>query len=175
MPTPFCYYLVDNNGTQLSARYERAVTRLHSAFVRKFPKPSDPTDISNAVEETARRVARYEMTRGEVKNLDAFIIRAYSNVVNSMFRRGRYASREASASDRDLEALISGGLHRDTQRIENAILFRQTLDMLDERKRQLVILTAAGFTAREISARLGISEANVNTSLHRARAKVRHA
>jgi RNA polymerase sigma factor (sigma-70 family) len=173
MATRLIYYLVDHDGRPLSARYETAVAQLDEGFVRRFPRLSDPADISNAVEETARRVASYEAKYGQVNNLCAFMVRAYSNLVNSIIRAGYYARCEASMSARELEVLACDAPQREKHKVEDAVLVRQTLDMLDERKRQLVILTAEGFSAREISARLGISERNVNTSLHRARAKVR--
>jgi RNA polymerase sigma factor (sigma-70 family) len=175
MLTPLLYYLVDDHGKPLGVRYQMAVAHLHRTFVNKFPKFGDPADISNAVEETARRVARYEIRYGEVKNLHAFIMCAYSNVLKSMIRAGYYGPHEASTSDRDLEALASRTPYREKHKIENAILARQVLQILDEKKRRLVILTAEGFTAKEISERLGISEPNVNTCLHRARAKIKHA
>jgi RNA polymerase sigma factor (sigma-70 family) len=173
MLTPLLYYLVDDNGKPLGVRYQMAVASLHRAFVKKFPRLSDPADISNAVEETARRVARYENRYGEVKNLHAFIFCAYSNVVKSIIRAGYYGPHEALTSDRELEVLAASKPYRGEHKIEKAVLARQTLAVLDEKNRQLVIMSAQGFTAREISARLGISEQNVNTCLHRARAKVK--
>jgi len=128
---------------------------------------------SNAVEETARRVAEYEIRYGEVNNLHAFMARAYSNVINSITRTGYYARYESPTSDRDLEAVAASRPHRGENRIEDAVLARQSLDMLDEKRRQLIVMSAEGFTAREIAARLGISEQNVNTCRHRARAKMK--
>jgi RNA polymerase sigma factor (sigma-70 family) len=173
MATRFIYYLVDHDGNPLSARYHAAVARLDGAFVRRFPKLSDPADISNAVEEAARRVSSYETRYGEVKNLHAFMIRAYSNIVYSMTRTGYYTCHEASTSDRELEVMAAWKLQRPEHEIETVVLARQALDMLDERKRQLVIMSAEGFTAREISVRMNLSVQNVNTCLHRARAKLK--
>jgi RNA polymerase sigma factor (sigma-70 family) len=173
MTGSFIYYLIDHNGKPLDARYQAAVAHLHKTFIRRFPKLSDPADLSNAVEETARRVAVYEMRHGEVKNLNSFMARAYSNVVSSMIRAGYYGRYESPMADHDLEVLAASKSYRGEHKIEEAVLARQTLAVLDERNRQLVVMSAEGFTAREISARLGISEQNVNTCLHRARAKVR--
>jgi RNA polymerase sigma factor (sigma-70 family) len=167
------YYLVDHNGKPLSARYQAAVAHLHETFVRRFPKLSDPADLSNAVEEIARRVATYEIRYGEVNNLHSFMARAYSNLVTSMLRTGYYTQHESPTSDHDLEVLAASKLYRGEQKIENVVLARQALDMLDQRKRRLLVMSAEGFTAREISVRLGISERNVNTCLHRARARVK--
>jgi RNA polymerase sigma factor (sigma-70 family) len=167
------YYLVDHNGNPLSARYQAAVAQLHPAFVRKFPKFSDPADISNAVEDAARRVAKYEMDHGEVTSLRPFLIRVYTNVVNSMIRGGYYRNCEASTPDLQLEAYVACDFGRVRDNAENVILIGQALKRLDARKRRVLALHAEGFSAREIGGQLGMSERNVNTSLHRARAKIR--
>src|SRR6516165_8618465 len=135
MKTRLIYYLVDDQGTPLSTRYQAAVARLHDTFVRGFRRLRDPADISNAVEETARRIARYEAEHGPVRNLQPFFVRVFTNVVNSMVRSGRYPNREMPTPDPELEILAAYGLRRPAEKVENTVLIHQVLNTLDERKR----------------------------------------
>jgi len=169
MELPFTLYLVDEAGTPLDRRYHAVAAQLHRTFIRTFPRLADPAEISNAVEETARRIARYERDHGEIARLAPYFARVFSNVVRSRIRRGRYGYREDVRTDSELEILLNRDCDEAASRLETALLAKQVLKSLDDRKRQLIMLNAQGFDSKEIAALLGISRNNVDTTLHRAR------
>jgi RNA polymerase sigma-70 factor (ECF subfamily) len=87
-------------------------------------------------------------------------------------RRGlvdRYAARQADNAE-DPSASPLAWLVRD----ERQKLVREALRMLPPRDGELLVLKyAEGFTARELSERLGASVATIETRLHRARGRLR--
>jgi RNA polymerase sigma factor (sigma-70 family) len=162
-------YLVDEMGKPLSRRYHAVAAQLHGTFIRTFPRPADPAEISNAVEETARRVARYERDHGEVAMLAPYFARVFSNVVKSRIRGGRYGYREDVRPNSELEKLLNRDCDDAASRLETVLFARQMLKSLDDRKRQLIMLSAQGFDSKEIADLFGMSRNNVDTTLHRAR------
>jgi RNA polymerase sigma factor (sigma-70 family) len=111
----------------------------------------------------------HERKRGRVENLRPFFLRVFSNVVRSLLRGPHHSKYEAMVSDRVLEA--RGGLARvgSAEQAESWILAREALERLDQRKQELLILDALGYSAQEIARTFAMSEGNVYTTLHRAR------
>jgi len=96
-------------------------------FVGRFPKLIDPSDVSDAVKETARHIAKYGTECGKVRHLQPFFICVFVNVVNCMMRDGHYSSREAATSEVALETLAASAYSTSADEIENTILFSRGL------------------------------------------------
>jgi RNA polymerase sigma factor (sigma-70 family) len=163
------FHLVDQAGKPLDERFCAVVRQLEQEFFHRFRQLRDPAVIANCVEQTALRVHVHEGKRGRVENLRPFFLRVFSNVVRSLLRGPHHSKYEAIVSDRVLEA--RGGFARtgSAEQAESWIIAREALERLDERKREMLILDALGYSAKEIARTFGMSESNVYTTLHRAR------
>ena len=69
------FHLVDGSGNPLDERYQTAAEELEQTFFNAFPQLHDPAVVSNTVEKSARKVARYEQKYGRVDNLPPFFLR----------------------------------------------------------------------------------------------------
>ena len=163
------FHLVDQAGKPLDERFGAVVRQLEQEFFHRFRQLRDPAVVANCVEQTALRVHIHERKRGRVENLRPFFLRVFSNVVRSLLRGPHHTKYEALVSDRILEE--RGGFARSgsAEQAENWILARQALERLDQRKQELLILDALGYSAQEIARMFAISEGNIYTTLHRAR------
>ena len=121
------------------------------------------------MEETALRVHIHERKRGRVDNLRPFFLRVFSNVVRSLLRGRHHTKYEAVVSDRVLEARGGFAPTGSGEQAESWIMAREALERLDERKQEILILDALGYSAHEIARKFGMTQSNVYTTLHRAR------
>jgi RNA polymerase sigma factor (sigma-70 family) len=163
------FHLVDQSGKPLDERFCAVVRQLEQEFFHRFRQLRDPAVVANCVEQTALRVHIHEGKRGRVQNLRPFFLRVFSNVVRSLLRGPHYTKYEAAVSDRVLET--RGGFARTgtAKQAEIWIMAREALERLDQRKQEILILDALGYSAQEIAGTFGMSESNVYTTLHRAR------
>jgi RNA polymerase sigma factor (sigma-70 family) len=163
------FHLVDQCGKPLDERFGAVVRQLEKEFFHRFRQLRDPAVIANCVEQTALRVHIHERKRGRVQNLRPFFLQVFSNVVRSLLRGPHHTKYEAMVSERVLEARGGFASAGTAEQAESWIIAREALEKLDERKQEILILDALGYSAQEIARRYGMSESNVYTTLHRAR------
>jgi RNA polymerase sigma factor (sigma-70 family) len=165
-------YLIDTTGNPLDERFYAAAEELSGAFFQAFSDLGDPAVVSNAVEESARKIARHERKNGPVKDLPSYFLRTFWNITRSLVRRGYYTKYERAVSDRELE-IHAGVAGRNSLDLERWVAAKEILVTLDERKRTMLILDCQGYSAKEIAKDLKTTEDNVYTTLYRARQEAR--
>jgi RNA polymerase sigma-70 factor (ECF subfamily) len=134
--------------------------------------PEDAEDVmQDALLKTYQHVAR-------IDEPDAFRTWLYSTVRNAcLMKRRRRAGEPARFEPVDIE-VADASRRADERLIETALdwRLRKALAALPATHRMIVVLREVeGLSTREVSAIVGISEANVKTRLHRARVMLRRA
>lgn len=167
------FHLVDECGKPLDERFGTVVRQLEREFFHRFRQLRDPAVVANCVEQTALRVHIHEQKRGRVQNLRPFFLRVFSNVVRSLLRGPYHTKYEAIVSDRILEKRGGVANAGSAEQAERWIIAREALEQLGERKQEILILDALGYSAQEIARAFTMSESNVYTTLHRAREEAR--
>ena len=163
------FHLVDRSGRPLDERFGVVVRQLEREFFERFRQVRDPAVIANCVEEAALRIHIHETKRGRVENLRPFFLRVYSNLVKSLLRGPHHTKHETNVPDRELEQRGRFPCTGTAEQTERWIMAREAIERLDERKQEILILNALGYSAREIARKLHTTENNVYTMLHRAR------
>lgn len=163
------FHLVDQSGKPLDERFGAVVQQLEKEFFHRFRQLRDPAVVANCVEQAALRVHMHERKRGRVQNLRPFFLRVFSNLVRSLLRGPYHTKREAITSERALEAHCGFARVGSAEQTESWIIAREALERLDQRKQEILILDALGYSCQEIARAFGMTESNVYTTLHRAR------
>lgn len=127
---------------------------------------NDPDLAADAAQEAFARMIAKDI-RGSRENLRGWLFRTAGNVVRDGLRREstrrrtmwrlREWFRQAPRPDEEVE------------RSERIRAVRAALDALDDRTRELLEMSAAGFPQREIARKLRVSATSVSTLLARAR------
>lgn len=171
------FYLVDKSGNPLSQRVLDATQELGQNFLAFESKIGDSAVVSDCVEQTAIKVEAHERTHGPIQNLTGYFLRSFANAIKSKLRNGNHHTiKEAPMSDKVLEIRAAPNHRNSAETIERRILLEQTLQILrqlDEDKQELLFMAAHGYSAKNIAGFRGMTETNVNTSLHRARVEAR--
>jgi RNA polymerase sigma factor (sigma-70 family) len=176
MERPSNSQLLDRNGQPLSEPIQRALNTLVPRFIREFPTFRDVA-LTEVLEEAGQRVADREAKDGPVRNLHSYVWKTLHNLAVSKLRRSEMRVESGSVHlklDDGYISPVSSELSS-PERIERDILLRQFLGFLTQDERVICILKTAGFTPREIAARLNRSVTSVNVTFWRATRKIRKA
>jgi DNA-directed RNA polymerase specialized sigma24 family protein len=165
-------HLVDEHGQPLPHHITEAVKRIEPRIYSRFLHRCDPAELSNSLEEGARRIAQHEQKKGSLSGADhlgRFTWRTLLNAGVSLLRKRR---REQLLSSEQLRNLpVTDGEHSPeviSARLEGA----QILAELSERDRQICDLEVQGLDDSEIAEHLQISKEALYQARHRRRAKV---
>lgn len=172
MSRPFVF-LVDGRGQPFSPRIEGAVLTWLSRLRSGFPALDD-TAVVEVLEEAARRLVRREATGGPIEHVHAYAWTAIRCVAVSRLRLGR--ERVAGmTTGHSLEGrrAARAGTAGSSSDVESRVLVRQVLGHLSPTERQVFALKAAGYSTREIAARLNRAPATIDSIQSRAMARLR--
>ncbi|MCY3705149.1 MAG: sigma-70 family RNA polymerase sigma factor [Gammaproteobacteria bacterium] len=127
---------------------------------------SDPEMAADAAQEAFARMV-VKNVQGSREELRRWLFRTAGNALRDSLRRAKtrrllmrrlpVRGREAAPPDEEVE------------RRERKRAVRAALDALDDRARKLLMMSAAGFSQREIAQDLRVSTTSVSTLLARAR------
>lgn len=150
-----------------SLMFERHHDELHRAALRTCRDPEAAEDL---VQEALLRLMLEVDAKGAPDNTRAWLHRVIANLAISLGRRSTVRRKYASALvSRDEpatpEAII---LHHEAR---SAIA--SAMEMLPERARAALLLSASGYSGVEIAAAIGRSDCATRTLMSRARVKVR--
>jgi DNA-directed RNA polymerase specialized sigma24 family protein len=150
-------HLVDEHGQPLPSHITEAVKRMEPGIQSRFSKRCDPAELSNSLENAARRIAQHEQNHGPLQDvrLKGFTWRTLSNAALSLIR---LRSREKLLSPDALESL-SGVPHAvsSSDVIEQRAEVKLALARMSERDRKICSLQYQGFNAEAIGRELNIS------------------
>ena len=147
-------YLVDEHGQPLPQHIIEAVERMEPGIQKLYSHYCDPAELSNSLEEGARRVAQHERQYGRLHDVGGFTWRTLSNAALSLIR---FQSRQKSLISKALAGPMSGPIEGSLEAIQQGIEARETLAQLEERDRLICGWENQGLTAAEIAAALKIS------------------
>jgi len=168
MATPKLH-LVDNENQPLPSHIVDAIEWSHSRINSQFAGLCDPAELSNSIEDGARRIAEHEKDHGRLQNVKAFAWRTVSNAVISLLR---LRSREIALSPQALERLTSGPGPDSPERIHHAIETDRLLKELSQQEQTICDLTKQGFTTKEIGRALRMTQEAVWKAQSRIRTKL---
>ncbi|HEX5442501.1 MAG TPA: sigma-70 family RNA polymerase sigma factor [Pirellulales bacterium] len=129
----------------------------------------DADEAEDLVQDALVRVTRgWAAFRGEA-NFRTWLFRIVVNAFRDRLRRPRM-----EILDKDVDDLRGAGPAQAALQRELGELVAQNVSRLPPRQREVLVLTMyEQLPAREVATVLGISEANVYSSLHQARARLR--
>ena len=165
------FHFVDAEGKPLDKRFEEAAEDLERTFFRLFSRLNDPAIVSDVIEESARRIVRWEARNGLVKDLKPFFLKVVRNLAKARFRKGSVS--ELPRSNEQLVSYAGTATHGSTASIEAWLILGEALRSVDENKKRILELHIRGYTSREIAQIVGITEANANACVSRAKAQIR--
>jgi RNA polymerase sigma factor (sigma-70 family) len=168
--------LLDRHGQPLSEPIQRVLRTLVPRFRRQFPVLDDLA-LTEVLEEAGQRLANREASAGPMRRLRAYAWKTLRSVAVSRLRRSEMRVERAtvrSEASRDAVSSFSSNL-ASPERIEREILLREILTLLTPEERLICVWKTAGFSSREIAARLGRSVTGVNVAFWRATRKIRQA
>lgn len=147
-------HLVDEHGQPLPHHITEAVQRMEPGIQSRFSKRCDPAELSNSLENAARRIAQHEQNHGPLQDvrLKGFTWRALSNAALSLIR---LRSREKLLSPDALESLHGVG---SSDAIERRAEVKLALAKMSERDRKICSLQYQGYDAEAIGRELNISK-----------------
>jgi len=165
-------HLVDEHGQPLPHHITEAVKRVEPRIYSRFFHRCDPAELSNSLEEGARRIAEHEQKRGPLSGADhlgRFAWRTLFNAGLSLLRKRR---REQLLSSEQFRNLTVMDWENSPEAISARIEGAQILAELSERDRQICDLEAQKLADSEIAAYLHISKEALYQARHRRKAKV---
>jgi len=165
-------HLVDEHGQPLPHHITEAVKRAEPKIYSRFLNRCDPAELSNSMEEGARRIAEHELKKGSLSDTDhlgGFTWRTLLNAGLSLLRKRR---REQLLSSEQLQNLtVTDGAHS-LEAISTRIEGAPILSELSERDRQICDLEAQNLADSEIAEYLNISKEALYQARHRRKVKV---
>lgn len=168
--------LLDQHGQPLSEPIQRVLRTLVPRFRRQFPFLDDLAR-TEVFEEAGQRLADREASGEPVRYLRSYAWKTLRSVAVSRLRRSEMrverGTVQSDAGRRTLSSLSSDLASPD--RIEREILLREIMALLSSDERLICVLKTAGYSSREIAARLGRSVTGVNVAFWRATRKIRRA
>lgn len=175
MERPTNHPLLDRHGQPLSEPIQRVLRTLVPRFRRHYPTLDDLA-LTEILEEAGHRLTQRETSDGPIRRLRAYAWKTLRSVAVSRLRRSEMRVERAtlrSTSDVAIASLSSD--LASPERIERDILVREILALLSPDERFICVWKTAGFSSREIGARLGRSVTAVNVAFWRASRKIRKA
>jgi RNA polymerase sigma-70 factor (ECF subfamily) len=150
-----------------SSMFERHHDELHRAAMRACRDPETAEDL---VQEALLRLMLEIDAKGAPENTRAWLHRVIANLAASLGRRSTVSRKYAGA-------LVS----RDEPATPEAIILHHearsalasAMQMLPERARAALLLSASGYSGVEIAAAIGRTDCATRTLMSRARVKVR--
>ncbi len=132
---------------------------------------SNPDDRDDLIQEVIVQLWRSFPTFDESKSFSTWMYRIALNVAISNLRTEKVRSKHiVSADDRILEAVdVTANVS------ETALMLYQLIEQMEPLNRALMLLFLDGFSHREISEVLGISETNVATKIGRLKKVIQQA
>jgi DNA-directed RNA polymerase specialized sigma24 family protein len=160
--------LVDDEGQPLAKHIVEAVQQCGPGIHGHFSRLCDPADLSNCLEDGARRIAQYEEDHGPLLDVGAFTWRTLFNAAISLVRK--YSHEKCVEPERAtyLRGAAREGSPRD---ILAGIAAREILAEMSDRDRQICYFEHQGFKASEIAHHLDMTANSVSKAKSRRLAK----
>jgi DNA-directed RNA polymerase specialized sigma24 family protein len=165
-------HLVDEHGRPLPRHITEAVKRIEPRIHSRFLNRCDPAELSNSMEEGARKIAEHEEKKGPLSGADhlgRFTWRTLFNAGISLLRKRHREQLLSSEEFRNLTVM-------DREHSPEVVLARidgaKILSELSERDRHICDLEVQGLNDSEIAAYLNISKEALHQARHRRKAKV---
>jgi DNA-directed RNA polymerase specialized sigma24 family protein len=168
--------LLNRHGQPLSEPIEHALRGLVPRLRRHFPTLND-FDLTQVLEEAGQRIADREDRDGPLRRLRGYAWKTLHSVAISKLRGPEMRIELARLGPEQSRAVVDSlpSQLASPEAIERDILLREVLALLSPEQQLICVLKTAGFSSREIAARLGRSVAGVNVSFWRATRKIRKA
>ena len=165
-------HLVDEHGQPLPHHITEAVQRIEPKIYRRFFHRCDPAELSNSLEEGARRIAEHEQKEGPLSGTDHLGRLTWRTLFNASLSLLRKRRREQLLSSEQLRNLSVVDWENSPEAISARIEGAQILSELSERDRQICDLEAQNLADSEIAEYLNMSKEALYQARHRRKAKV---
>jgi DNA-directed RNA polymerase specialized sigma24 family protein len=163
---------LDRDGLPLPAVLQRVLAGLAPRLRRQFPQLRDDAVQLQILETAGQRVAR-RLVRAPVDRLHGYTWVAIRTGALSHLRRT--SERLAIDYDANLTSRPGpAGSLGSPEALERDVTIREVLRKMPRPVRRMILLKQAGYSAREIAARLGQSPAAVDTAVSRALRRLRN-
>jgi len=174
MVEPHIAGLVDSNGRPVPERIATALGRLLPQLRRRFPALNDDMLLTRVLDECSEKLIRREADYGPIDRLHAFAWVTLRNVAISEMRRGYGRVLQASDHFRhDYARSTTHGVQSPQEVMERAVLWKEMLSALPWKERRVFVRKARGMSSAEIALDLRCSTSSVDTTLSRAKRRLR--
>jgi DNA-directed RNA polymerase specialized sigma24 family protein len=170
-------HLLDEQGQPLDSRLDNVLRHLVPKFRRRFPKIWDDFDLTEILEETARRVASWERRFGQVSKLHGFAWVTLQNVAKSRMELDQNRLKRDTLGAEASEALLSRAeaVTGSKEQIERKVQLKEMLRSLSLEQRLVCNRKMFGYSGADIARQRGTSEAAVDMLFSRAKRKLRNS
>jgi DNA-directed RNA polymerase specialized sigma24 family protein len=167
--------LLDEQGKPLDDRLLTVLSRLLPWFRRRFPALRDETEVTEAFEEAARRIAKREQRSGQIEKLGGYAKKVLESVGVSAERRGEMQVRFKTVGSRTGPEIVSQLRAWDgsAEQIEQGILLREVEAFMTPEEAWIFHQKALGFSSEDIAKARGSSVNSVDKVMSRLKQKIR--
>lgn len=167
--------LLDQQGKPLDERLLTVLGRLLPWFRRRFPALRDETEVTEAFEEAARRIAKREQRSGQIEKLGGYAKKVLESVGVSAERRSEMQVRFKIVESRTGPEIVSQLRAWDgsAEQIEQDILLRELEAFMTPEEMWIFQQKALGFSSEDIAKARGTSVNSVDKVMSRLKHKIR--
>jgi DNA-binding CsgD family transcriptional regulator len=166
--------LLDADGKPVEDRLSKVLNALLPRFRRRFPAFRDEVEVTEMLEEAARRITKRERASGPIEKLGGYAWKALESIGVSLQRRSSMQVRFNRVESRTGPDIVSQLRAWDgsVEEMERGVLLRELEEHMTAEESRIFHLKAFGYSSEEIAKLRGSSVNSVDKVMSRLKQKI---